>query len=243
MLDSYNRTIDYLRISITDRCNLRCVYCMPERGVANIEHQNVLTYEEILRICRIGAQLGISKLKITGGEPLLRRGAVEFISAAKQVPGIRQVTLTTNGLLLADYVNELLQAKVDGINISLDTLDGAAYREITRWGELNLVQNSIETAYTHGIRPIKINCVLIRGVNEQQAVPLAAMAAKRQISVRFIEMMPVGLGQQYQAVSGDEVLQLLAAAYGQPQPCGEKLGNGPAVYYTFPALCGKIGII
>ncbi|MEG2213896.1 MAG: radical SAM protein, partial [Clostridiales bacterium] len=131
MLDSYNRTIDYLRISITDRCNLRCVYCMPERGVANIEHQNVLTYEEILRICRIGAQLGISKLKITGGEPLLRRGAVEFISAAKQVPGIRQVTLTTNGLLLADYVNELLQAKVDGINISLDTLDGAAYREIT----------------------------------------------------------------------------------------------------------------
>ncbi len=243
MTDRFGRTIDYLRISITDRCNLRCVYCMPEDGVARLKHEQILTYEEILRVCRIMAGLGVKHLRVSGGEPLVRRGAAGLIAQAKRLDGIERVSLTTNGVLLEQELPALLEAGIDGINVSLDTLSPEKYSCVTRKDELYRALRGIDAAYSTGVRPLKINSVLMRGVNDDEILPLASLARDRDLSVRFIELMPIGLGKEYSPVSGREVLARLTEEFGTPLRSEEMLGSGPAGYYSFPGFFGKIGLI
>lgn len=243
MRDGFGRTIEYLRVSITDRCNLRCVYCMPEEGVASFEHAQLATYEELLRIIGVMSGLGIKYLKVSGGEPLVRKGVPDFLARSKKIEGISQVTLTTNGTLLPQALPGLIGAGIDGINISLDTLRPDRYAVLTRWGELSQALAGIDAAYEGGVRPLKINTVLLNGVNDDELVPLAALAKNRELSVRFIELMPIGLGMNFRPVSGKRVLEMLTAAYGTPALTGIKLGNGPAVYYRFPGFVGSVGLI
>ena len=193
--DSYGREINYMRISITDRCNLRCRYCMPD-GAEWIPMKEILTYEEITEVCQEAVKLGITRFKITGGEPLVRRGCPEVIRMIKNIPGTELVTLTTNGLLLGEQLEALLSAGLDAVNISLDTLDIKKYEWITGFDKLAVVLSSIEKAVASGI-PVKINAVLQKGMNEEEWLPLTELARKLPLSVRFIEMMPVGYGKKY----------------------------------------------
>ena len=241
MLDRYGRTIDYMRISITDRCNLRCRYCMPE-DIELVPMAAVLTYEEIVDICREAAQLGIRRLKITGGEPLVRRGAAGLIGALKTLPGIEQVTLTTNGVLLAQMLPELLEAGLDAVNVSLDTLDAARYREITGRDELAAVLEGLAAAEESGIR-LKVNAVLERGVNDGEWYDLARLAETRRLDVRFIEMMPIGYGKDVQGVSNEELIRALCARDAAWAPDDSVHGNGPAVYLHHPDWLGSVGFI
>lgn len=243
MTDSFGRVLDYLRVSITDRCNLRCVYCMPESGVRSMAHGDILSYEELLRVIAVMAELGVRKLKISGGEPLVRKGAADFIRRAKRVPGIEQVTLTTNGVLLNRELPGLLEAGIDGINVSLDTLRPDRYTALTRIGTLSEALAGVKAAWEAGIRPLKLNTVLLGGINDDEIVPLAELAKDRDLSVRFIELMPLGLGTRFQPVPGGRVLKELTQRFGAPALLTKKLGNGPAVYYSFPGFTGKIGLI
>lgn len=243
MIDGFGRTIDYVRLSVTDRCNLRCLYCMPESGVEQLSHTQIMRFEEMLRLCRVLAAMGVSKFKVSGGEPLVRRGVCGFISDLKQLPGVEQVTVTTNGVLLRQNLAALKQAGIDGINISLDTLNEYTYRELSRVGEIDGVLEGLQAALAAGIRPLKINAVLLKGKNDGELENLAALARDMDISVRFIELMPIGLGTVYEPVSGEEVLARLIKAYGQPEEFTGTLGNGPASYYTFPGFKSQIGLI
>ena len=172
MLDIYNRKIDYIRISITDRCNLRCIYCMPEEGIKLIDHKEVLSYEEIIRLCRQFAKIGISKVKITGGEPLVRKDVHKLIKAIKEIDGIDNVTMTTNGILLENVIDDLVNAGLDAVNISIDTLREDRYREITRLGDINKVMRGIKKCLTYKNLKVKINCVPIKGENEEELLDL-----------------------------------------------------------------------
>jgi cyclic pyranopterin phosphate synthase len=243
MKDSFGRTLEYLRVSITDRCNLRCVYCMPEEGVSPAEHGQIASYEELLRIIGVMTGLGIKYLKVSGGEPLVRKGAAEFLARAKKIAGLSQVTLTTNGTLLQAALPDLAKAGIDGINVSLDTLRPDRYATLTRRGELSRALSGIDAVYAGGIRPLKINTVLLEGFNDDEIAPLAALARDRELSVRFIELMPIGMGRDFRPVSGKRVLEVLTAVYGTPMLSGIKLGNGPAVYYRFPGFAGTVGLI
>nr|WP_294491790.1 GTP 3',8-cyclase MoaA [uncultured Mediterraneibacter sp.] len=243
MIDQQGRTIEYMRVSVTDRCNLRCVYCMPAGGVTCVRHDDILTYDEITRICRIGAELGISRIKLTGGEPLVRRGLPELLGMIRRLPGIEQVTLTTNGILLKEKINELVSNGLDSVNISIDTLDGNRYREITRGGELNKVLSGIETALKVPSLKVKINCVPMTETPRQEYIRLARLARDHEMDVRFIEMMPIGLGRKYGYVSGRQIYQTLKNEFGEAKRCSGRFGNGPAVYVCFPGFIGKIGFI
>ncbi|GHU85331.1 cyclic pyranopterin monophosphate synthase [Spirochaetia bacterium] len=240
MVDSWGRTIDYLRLSVTDRCNLRCIYCMPAEGVEWRPHSEILSFEESLRLCGILGGLGIRTIKVTGGEPLVRRGVTGFIRELKTVPGIEHVTITTNGLLLDQYLDELAAVTPDGINISLDTLDPERFFRITGQGPEGLaaILRGMDRAGAAGI-PVKVNSVLIRGMNDDDVLSLAALAEQR--AVRFIELMPLGRGASMEGVTGEEVIGVLEKEYGKLLPWPGKLGNGPAVYYTIPGFEGKPG--
>ena len=242
MIDRCQRTIDYIRISVTDRCNLRCVYCMPEDGVQWVPHNAVLSYEEILRLCRVFAGLGLSKIKLTGGEPLVRRGMDRLIADIKAIPGIRCVTLTTNGVLLAQQLPGLVSAGLDGVNISLDTLNREQFRAITRRDELDRVLAGLNAALECPGLNVKINC-LPMGRNDDQLVPLVELARERPLSVRFIEVMPIGLGKDLTYRSEDEVRAILERALGPMEPFHGKLGNGPCHYFSLPGFAGKVGFI
>ena len=192
LTDRFGRTIRYLRISVTDRCNLQCRYCMPE-VTAHLPMAEVLTYEEIAFICAQAAGMGIDSFRITGGEPLARKGCVKLVSMLKAIPGVRRVAMTTNGVMLGDHLEDLLAAGLDGVNISLDTLDREEYRAITGADELNRVTASIRQAA--GRLPVKVNCVICRGINDGAPAEMAALARDLPVDVRFIEMMPVGAGK------------------------------------------------
>lgn len=241
MKDQYGRNIDYMRISITDRCNLRCRYCMPD-GVELVPMGEILTYEEIERICRAAAQEGICKLKITGGEPLVRKGCVDFIEKLKAIPGIEQVTLTTNGILLGQYAAQLAEIGLDGVNISLDSLDEERYRQITGRDELKKVVQGVRSALSVGLKT-KINVVLQKGVNETEWDTLVKLAKDAPVDVRFIEMMPIGYGRAFQPVYNEEILEMLKKKYPQTEADGQIHGNGPAQYYRIPGFQGSIGFI
>lgn len=189
--DTYGRTIDYLRISVTDRCNLRCVYCMPEKGIPMLNHRDILTLEEIEQIVAVAAQLGIKHIRLTGGEPLVRKGICSLIQAIKNIPGIESVALTTNGILLPAMAKDLKKAGLDRVNISLDSLDAAQYHAITRRGTLSNVLDGIETALTFGFDPVKINVVVVRHL-QQNLLDFAKLTIDKPLHVRFIEYMPVG---------------------------------------------------
>ncbi len=261
MKDTFGRTIDYMRISITDRCNLRCRYCMPEDGIEKVSMSQILTYEEILRICRAAAGLGITKLKVTGGEPLVRKGCPSLVHDLKQIPGIEQVTLTTNGQLLEQHMDALLDAGLDGVNISLDSLRADRYNWITGGGDLDAALRGIEAAQAAaeasvsadtaaqaaagsagGFR-VKINCLLQTGFNEDELPDFADLAFSRGLDVRFIEIMPIGFGRPDTGLSNVEVLRQLRALYPDLQEDPTVHGNGPAVYYRRPGQAGAIGLI
>ena len=242
MLDKLNRKIDYLRISVIDRCNLRCVYCMPEEGIESIPHDEILTYDEILRICEIVSELGIRKIKITGGEPLVRKDIVNLIRDIKIIDKIEQVTLTTNGILLHEMLDDLYDAGIDAINISLDTLNKDNFKKITRRDGLEKVLMSIDKAYDLGIR-VKINCLAIRDFNLRELVEIASFAKDREIDVRFIELMPIGFGKKYTQIDNDEILSILESRFGTFEIVTEKRGNGPAKYYRNQNMKGCIGFI
>lgn len=243
MRDQFGRNIDYIRVSVTDRCNLRCIYCMPEEGIPCVSHSDILTFDEIRRICGIGAELGISRIKLTGGEPLVRRGLPGLLGMLKKIPGIEQVTLTTNGILLKDNINELVSNGLDAVNISIDTLDPEYYHKITRRGGIEEVLSGLDAALSYPALKVKVNCVPLKGMPEETYVQLASLAKDRDVDVRFIEMMPIGLGKEYCGVSGQEIYNILKERFGEAERCNGKFGNGPAVYVQFSGFQGKIGFI
>ena len=242
MFDSTRREIHYLRLSVTDLCNLRCRYCMPD-GVEKLEREAVLTYEEFLRLAALFAQCGIDTVRVTGGEPLVRKNVAQLVAGLKDIPGIRKVTMTTNGILLAQQLPALLAAGLDSVNISLDTLRPEVFRQITARDDFAAVQAGLQAALESGI-PVKLNCVPQAGVNEGELEDLAALAENRPLQVRFIEMMPIGYGAAMPCISGPELRQRFARCWPELQPLTEAaFGDGPAVYYTVPGWQGSIGFI
>jgi len=251
LIDSFGRTLDYLRISITDRCNLRCLYCMPPEGVEWKPHQNILTFEEIFRIVKIMSALGVCNVKVTGGEPLLRRGAAAFLKQLKNIQGIKKVTLTTNGILLGAYLDEAGtmggNAFPDGVNVSLDALDNDRYMRITRAGNnINADPKTILPLFDSLLEKkinVKINCVPVRGINEDEILPVASLAKEKNITVRFIELMPFGSASAYKPVSGAETAARIEKAFGTMTRFNGISGSGPALYYSISGFSGKIGFI
>lgn len=242
MRDTYNRTIDYLRISVTDRCDLRCKYCMPKSGVTSLLHEDILSYEEILRVAKCFARLGVKRIKITGGEPLVRLHVVDLIGALKKIPGIEQVTLTTNGTHLEEVIDQLAELRIDGINISLDTLNPELYKQITGRDVFRQVISGLNKALKYPDIKLKVNCVPM-GLPGQNITDVAGLARDNPIHVRFIEMMPIGLGREFTFTSETDVMRELEQTYGTLIPFNEPLGNGPCRYYSIPGFQGKIGFI
>ena len=242
MFDRYQRDIHYLRLSVTDLCNLRCRYCMPD-GVEKLEREAVLTYEEFLRLAALFARCGIDTVRVTGGEPLVRKNVAQLVAGLKETPGIRRVTLTTNAVLLAEQLPALLDAGLDSVNISLDTLRPEVFRQITARDDFAAVQAGLQAALESGL-PVKLNCVPQAGVNEGELEQLAALAKDNAMQVRFIEMMPIGYGAAMPCVSGPELRARFANRWPELHPVeGTTFGNGPAVYYTVPGWKGSIGFI
>ncbi|MCR5756637.1 MAG: GTP 3',8-cyclase MoaA [Selenomonas sp.] len=247
MQDQYNRKIEYVRISLTDRCNLRCRYCMPAEGVEKLGHEDILTFDEILRIVQGLAALGVKKVRLTGGEPLVRRNLTDLVRDIRQISGIEQVVLTTNGVLLSEMGEALVQAGVTGINISLDTLNAATFAEVTRRPLFAKVRAGVEKVLSLGLENVKFNCVPIYGVNDEELPALAGLARDYPVKVRFIELMPIGCAYEvgYRGVPMAEVRQRLERAYGCLRPVGQKLDRlqGPAEYYNIPDFQGQVGFI
>ena len=247
MIDATGRVVDYMRVSITDRCNLRCRYCMPD-GIEQVEMAQILTYEEIKRVCTLAAGLGIRKIKITGGEPLVRKGCVDLVKMIKEIPGVSQVTMTTNGILLKEHLNRLMQAGLDGVNISLDTLSRKKYQNITGTDACETVRQSIVTAAESGIQT-KVNAVLQspdydRGIDDNDDwQELVSLAEDLPVDVRFIELMPIGYGKKNQGVSNIDLLEEIRKKYPKMQKDTKIHGNGPAVYYKIPEFAGGVGFI
>ena len=242
MFDSTQRSIHYLRLSVTDLCNLRCRYCMPD-GVEKLEREAVLTYEEFLRLAALFAQCGIDTVRVTGGEPLVRKGVDQLVAGLKAIPGIRKVTMTTNGILLAQQLPALQKAGLDSVNISLDTLRPEVFAQITARDEFSHVMEGIRAALASGL-PVKLNCVPQVGVNEGELDTLAALAETHPLQVRFIEMMPIGYGAAMPCISGPDLRQRFARRWPELQPAtGAAFGDGPAVYYTMPGWQGSVGFI
>ena len=245
MFDRYQREIHYLRLSVTDLCNLRCRYCMPD-GVEKLEREAVLTYEEFLRLAALFARCGIDTVRVTGGEPLVRKNVAQLVAGLKETPGIRRVTLTTNAVLLAEQLPALLDAGLDSVNISLDTLRPEVFRQITARDDYAAVQAGLQAALQSGL-PVKLNCVPQAGVNEGELEALAALAKDNALQVRFIEMMPIGYGAAMPCISGPELRARFARRWPELAPLSpaqeHALGDGPAVYYTVPGWQGSIGFI
>ncbi len=245
-LDNFKRPISYLRISVTDRCNLRCVYCMPPEGVPCRSHDEILRYEEIELIVRAAVSLGIGKVRLTGGEPLVRLGFVELVRMLARIPSIDDLSMTTNGTLLARYAAELAQAGLKRVNVSLDTLQPERFRQIARLGDLTAVLEGITAAREAGLVPLKLNTVVVRGLNDDEVVDLARLTLEGDWHVRFIEWMPLGTNAAWASdgyVSVGEVRRRIEDALGELVPAKVGVGNGPARYYRFPGAVGTIGFI
>lgn len=259
-LDSFQRPINYLRISVTDRCNLRCVYCMPEDGVPLCAHDDILRYEEIETVVRAAAHLGIHKVRLTGGEPLARLHLADLVRMLAGVPGIDDLSMTTNGTLLAHYADELAQAGLRRVNISLDTLRPERFAQITRRGRLEDALAGIDAAHRAGLEPVKINAVIMRGLNDDEVVALAGKSITDGWHVRFIEWMPIAVpaempvdasspvepvetGWQSQMVTAAEMRATIEVALGALEPAQVRAGAGPARYYRLPGAAGTVGFI
>ncbi|MEW6244514.1 MAG: GTP 3',8-cyclase MoaA [Bacillota bacterium] len=243
MKDAWGREIDYMRVSITDRCNLRCRYCMPESGLEMKCHEDILSYEEMLDILSVAVSLGFRHFRVTGGEPLVRRNVVSFLERLSRIPGVDDLSLTTNGVLLFDMAKDLKKAGVHRVNISLDTLRPARFAEITRGGDWRRVWMGLERALEVGFDPVKINVVAARGINDDEWEDFARLTLDMPVHVRFIEIMPLGQGESWvdRFVSAGEVLARLMRM-GEIQPV-HVAGGGPARYVRLKGAKGSIGVI
>ncbi|MBZ2174732.1 GTP 3',8-cyclase MoaA [Schnuerera sp. xch1] len=242
MKDPFGRNINYLRISVTDLCNLRCKYCMPEEGIPKVPHQDVLSIEEIEKIAKVFVNLGVNKIRLTGGEPLLRNGILDIVERIGKLKGLRDFAITTNGVLLKRYAKELKLRGLKRVNISLDTLDKKKYKYITRVGKLEDVIEGIEVAKQVGLTPVKINTVLIGGFNDNEIEDIIRLTQKEEIDVRFIELMPIGEGVKYEPeyfISNQIVLEKNPKLIEVER----KDLSSPAVYYKLPNAKGRIGLI
>ncbi|MHB1422401.1 MAG: GTP 3',8-cyclase MoaA [Gemmataceae bacterium] len=244
LIDSFGRSHNNLRISVTDRCNLRCTYCMPEE-VVFMDRAELLTFEEITHFVRIAAPLGIDKVRLTGGEPLLRRDLPRLVHMLAGVSGIKDIGLTTNGLLLANQAQALFDAGLRRINVSLDTLDPGRFREISRRDGLDQVRNGITAAKKAGFSPIKINAVVIRGLNEQDAAPLARFARENELEMRFIEYMPIGaeVWERGKVYFAHEILEQIERDVAPLAPADNYDPHAPAMDFQYSDGCGRVGII
>jgi len=242
--DSFQRPINYLRISVTDRCNLRCVYCMPAEGVDLMSHNDILSYEEIHTVVKAAAEMGINKVRLTGGEPLVRAGLPELVRLLAGIHSIDDISLTTNGTLLAEYATELKEAGLHRVNVSLDTLKPDRFEQITRCGNLEDTLAGIEAARAAGLNPVKINVVAMGGINDDELVDFAAKTVSDGWHVRFIEHMPVNGDDSglIKLVSVKEMRQRIETL-GKLEPWKVDVGNGPAKYFRLPDATGTIGFI
>lgn len=256
MKDGQGRQIDYLRISLTDRCNLRCIYCMPEHGVKSIPHESILTLEEVHKAIECASQLGIKHIRFTGGEPTVRKGLLGLIERTAQTPGIESIALTTNAILLPNMTADLKAAGLSRVNISLDTLDAEQYRFITRRGNLNDALKGVEAALSSGLSPVKLNTVVVRSLN-QDLLSFARLTVDAPLHVRFIEYMPIGSGEDCggcgwgldDVVPAKEIIETInmqaqSIGLGSLQPTtATPDGWGPAQYYRLPDAQGTVGVI
>ena len=242
--DKYNRIIDYMRISVTDRCNLRCIYCMPSEGIRPVAHKDILRYEEIVRVVSAAAKLGVKKIRITGGEPLIRKNLSVLMASIHDTEGIGDISLTTNGVLLRKQVRELAAAGLNRVNVSLDSLNPDKYREITRGGDINKVFEGIYEAQRAGLSPVKLNMVPIRGFNDDEIEAFAQLTLKTPFHVRFIEFMPIGAGaiwSEEKYISSEEIKGRVSSI--APLHPVKLRRSGPARYYRFEHAPGVVGFI
>ena len=248
-IDTFARPINYLRISVTDRCNLRCLYCMPEEGIPLLTHQDILSFEEIGRIVHAAAGMGIHKVRLTGGEPLARMGVPDLVRLIAAEPEIDDISLTSNAHLLPRYAQELAEAGLTRVNISLDSLRADRFRTMTRVGNLERVWQGVAAAEAAGLTPIKFNVVVVRGFNDDEVVDFARLTQQAERHVRFIEVMPLGQNSLWADdgfVSTGEVRQKIEAELGALEQVGADspvLGNGPARYWRLPGAPGTLGFI
>ncbi len=243
--DGFRRPITYLRVSVTDKCNLRCVYCMPELGLPWLPRDDILTYEEIHAVVRAAASVGVRSIRLTGGEPLVRRDLHRLVAAVASVPGIDDVALSTNGLLLEEQLPALVAAGLHRLNVSLDTLRPDRFEAIARRPGLERVMRGIDAALALGLHPLKLNCVVMRGSNDDEVVAFAELTRDRAVFVRFIEVMPVLENLEMHAgtyVSSNEILERVAS-HAALKPAPGPPGNGPARYFAFDGARGAVGVI
>jgi cyclic pyranopterin phosphate synthase len=244
LVDTFGRAHNNLRISVTDRCNLRCTYCMPEE-VVFMDRAELLTFEEIAHFVKVAAPLGIDKVRLTGGEPLMRRNLERLAALVAAVPGIRDVGLTTNGLLLAEQAQRLYDAGLRRLNVSLDTLDPGRFRQLTRRDGLERVLEGIQAARSAGFAPIKVNAVVIRGVNDVDVVPLARYGREHGLEMRFIEYMPIGAEawEREKVYFGHEILEAIERDVGPLSPAPDYDPRAPAMDFVYADGCGRVGLI
>ena len=245
MLDNNHRVINYLRLSVTDRCNLRCIYCMPEKGIRFMSHSEILTYEEMLHIVRLSIQKGIRKVRLTGGEPLVRKGFMSFLERLSKIEGLEEITLTTNGVLLKSLAADIKNCGISRINVSLDSLRPERFFRITGRDFFEQVWEGLEEAERVGFNPIKINVVAIKGVNDDEILDFAALTLKKPYHVRFIEIMPIGDKNMWTAekfISAKEIHNRIQTL-GILQPIGHNPLDGPAERYALEGAKGEVGFI
>ncbi|MEE8472895.1 MAG: GTP 3',8-cyclase MoaA [Dehalococcoidia bacterium] len=242
--DSFQRPIDYLRVSVTDRCNLRCIYCMPPGGIQLLPREDILSYEETHRVVRAAVELGITRIRLTGGEPLVREGFGKLVKMIARTEGLKDLSLTTNGTLLSRWASRLRDAGVGRVNVSLDSLREERFREMSRGGRLEGVLRGIQRAREVGLNPVKINVVVVRGVNDDEILDFARRTLDDEWHVRFIELMPFARDQEPGAsfVPVEEMRQQIAVL-GRLDPCRPEAGNGPARYFRLPGARGTVGFI
>lgn len=243
-IDTHGRRINYLRLSVTDRCNLRCRYCMPAEGIRKLQHSDILRFEELHRIARLAVSLGIQKIRITGGEPLVRKGLVEFLESLSAIDGLKELVVTTNGLLLREFAADLRRAGVQRLNVSLDSMQRETFSTLTRGGDLRKAMDGIDAAEEAGFPPVKINTVVIRGVNDNEVLDFAALTLRTPHQVRFIEYMPTSSAPDWLSafVSGEEILERISNVYPL-NPVPNAGAAGPAKIFRSPGALGTIGII
>jgi GTP 3',8-cyclase len=244
LIDNYGRRINYLRLSVTDRCNLRCSYCMPEAGVEKLSHEQVLCYEDLLRISAEAVAAGIEKIRVTGGEPLVRKGIVGFLGELSALPGLKELVLTTNGVRLNEMAQGLRDAGVQRLNISLDSLNPDTFAKITRGGNLHAVLDGIEAAERVGFPPHKINVVVMRGVNDNEILDFVRLTMERPYAVRFIEYMPTSGDGDWRAltVAGSEIMERIAERF-TIEETGSHERSGPSRNFRVAGAVGSLGII
>ena len=244
LIDRYQRHLNYLRISITDRCNLRCLYCKPDGSIPKLPHHDILTYEEILRVVELAVGLGISKVRITGGEPLVRKGICPFLKQLAQIDGVEDLSLTTNGVLLGKYVDEIKAAGVKRLNISLDTINPDKYAQITGQDTFKHVWEAIHRAHGLGFAPIKINVVALKGYNEDELIDMARLTIDNPFHVRFIEYMPIGLARaRHDDLLKTNDIKEKISEVGPLLPVARSDQDGPAERFQFAEAAGEIGFI